>query len=338
MSLFSYAAAQGYIRARLSRLLDRATWASLLEAGSSAELSRLLGQTRAAPAVTSDGAIVLKILRGEVAAAARALVRFLPRSSGELVAWYNQRLEIENLKTVLRAVHYHVEKPRALASLIPLRATRWRWEALLEAGSIVAVIDQIRDSPYAVPLQNAMERYQQEQRLFFLEVALDLFYFQKLVRLIESQTGKDAADARRFLGRWIAVQNLLWAYRYRIYGRMSPEEIINYTLHHAFAAGLDMVRRIALGSPLAVEAQRLGFRIAPGLSEVESLTELEILAERERFQDASSFISRPLFHLGGALAYIWLLDGEVRDLAVIAEGKATGLSGPEIARRLVRAA
>ena len=50
---------------------------------------------------------------------------------------------------------------------------------------------------------------------------------------------------------------------------MTPEEIINYTLHRAFAAGLDTIRRVALGSPLAVEAARMGFRISPGFPEVE---------------------------------------------------------------------
>ncbi len=325
MSLFSYAAAQGYIRARLSRLLDHATWSRLLEANSPAELNQFLGRT----AVD---------LRGEVADAGRTLVRFLPRGACELVAWYNQRFEIENLKTVLRAVHYGLDPSRARASLIPLRGTRWHWEGLLETGSISGVIDQIRESPFARPLEHAMERYQQEQRLFYLEIAIDLFYFQKMVRLIESQSGKDAADARRFLGRWIAVQNLLWAYRYRIYGRMTPEEIINYTLHRAFAAGLDTVRRVALGSPLAVEAGRLGFQISPGASEVEALTEIEVLAERERFRFATAAVRRPLFQLRGALAYLWLLEAQVRDLAVIREGKLTGLTGSEIARRLVRAA
>ena len=291
-----------------------------------------------AQAVSPDGRILLPIRWGEVAASGRALVRFLPRGSRELMEWYNRRFEIENLKTVLRAVHYQVERPRALASLIPLRSGRSRWEALLEVGSVAAVIDQVRESPYARPLELAMERYQQERRLFYLEIAIDLYYFQKLVRLIESQSGREAADARRFLGRWIAVQNLLWAYRYRIYGRMTPEEIINFTLHRAFAAGLDTVRRVALGSPLSVEAERLGFRLPPELSEVEALTQIELLAERERFQYAATIISRPLFHLGGALAYLWLLEGEVRDLAVIVEGKTTGLSGAEIAQRLVRAA
>ena len=272
-----------------------------------------------------------------MAAAAGTLVRFLPRGSRELLAWYNRRFEIENLKTVLRAVHYGLDRPRTVGSLIPLGSTRWRWDALVEAGSIPAVIEQIRDSPYARPLENAMERYQHERRLFYLEIAVDLFYFQRLVRLIESQSGKDGADARRFLGRWIAVQNVVWAYRYRIYGRMTPEEIINYTLHRAFSAGLDTVRRVALGSPLAIEAERLGFRLSPGLSEVKALTEIEILAERERFQLASSMIGRPLFHLGGALAYIWLLEAEVRDLIVLVEGKTIGLRGAEIASRLVRA-
>jgi len=338
MSLLSYAAAQGYVRARLSRLLDKPTWARLLEAPTVVELGQVLGQTALAPAVAHDGRLSAQTLRGEVAATGRSLVRFLPRASGELIAWYNRRFEIENLKTVLRAVHYGVARARAQASFIPLRSSRWRWETLLEAGSIPSVVDQIRDSPHARPLEHAMERYQAEQRLFYLEAALDLAYFQKLVRLIESQRGKEGADARRFLGRWIAVQNLLWAYRYRIYGRMTPEEIINFTLHRAFAAGLDTVRRIALGSPLAVEAGRMGFRVSPELSELEALTELELLAERERFRYASAMVAKPLFHLGGVLAYLWLLEGEVHDLAVLVEGKLTASTGPEITRRMVRAA
>ena len=174
--------------------------------------------------------------------------------------------------------------------------------------------------------------------MFYLEIALDLFYFEKLVRLIESQSGKDAADARGFLGRSIAVQNMLWAYRYRIYGRMTPEEIINFSLHRAFSAGLDTIRRVALGSPLAMEAARLGFRISPGISEVEGLTEIEVLAERERFRYAKAAIRRPLFQLRGAFAYLYLLEAEVRDLTLIAEGKLAGLSSMEIGRRLVRAA
>jgi V/A-type H+/Na+-transporting ATPase subunit C len=253
-----------------------------------------------------------------------------------VVAWYNRRFEIENLKAVLRAIHYQVDAKRARAALIPIEDSRTRWEQLFEAASIGAVIERLHGSPYARPLENAMERYQQERRLFPLEIALDLFYFQRLVRLMESLNRKEAAGARRFLGRSIAIQNLLWAYRYRIYGRMTPEQIINYTLHRAFEAGLDTVRRIALGAPLAVEAGRFGFEVPSGLPEVEALAEIEIQAGRELWRHAIAALSRPLFDLGGVLAYLWLLDAEVRDLMIVVEGKAMGLSGPQIARRMVR--
>lgn len=336
MSAFSYASAQGYIRAKLSQFIGRETWDQLLQAASPEELAQFLRGTPTAAAVARDGTIHLRILRSQAAASGQTVARFLPRGSRELVAWYNKRFEIENLKTVLRAVHYQVERPRALSALIPLPSTRWNWESLLEMGSVAALVDQTRDSPYARPLENSMERFQQEGRLFYLEVALDLFYFQKLVRLIAAQTGRDEDDARQFLGWWIAVQNLLWAYRYRIYGHMTLEEIINYTLHRAFAAGLDAVRRVALGSPLASEAQRLGFRLPPGLSEEEALTEMELEAERERFRRATAITSRPVFRLGGVLGYLWLLEGEVQDLVVLVEGKTTGLNPAEIARRLLR--
>jgi V/A-type H+/Na+-transporting ATPase subunit C len=331
LSALTYSGVQGNIRARLARLLDGAAWTRLLEAATAAEVVATIEREHGVEAR-------LPALQGRIAASTQALVRFLPGSSRKVVAWYNRRFEIENLKAVLRAVHYQVDVGRARAALIPIEGGGVRWEGLLDAGLVGAVIERLRGTPYGRPLENAMERYQQEQRLFPLEIALDLFYFQKLVRLMESLSRKEAAGARRFLGRSIAIQNLLWAYRYRIYGRMTPEQIINYTLHHAFEAGLDTVRRIALGAPLAVEAGRFGFEVPSGLSEVEALVEIEILAGRELWRRAREAMCRPLFDLGGVLAYLWLLDADVRDLMIVAEGKTMGLSGPEIARRMVRAA
>ncbi|HXP86627.1 MAG TPA: V-type ATPase subunit [Bryobacteraceae bacterium] len=338
MKCFTYAASQGFIRARLSRLLDQDTWMRLLNCRSTGDLAQALRQTQVGTAVSREGEVRLQMLRGGVAAAAQALTRYLPRGARTLVHWYNLRFEVENLKTVLRSVHYGLNPRRAAHSLVPLATgtIRTQWEKLLEAGSIPAVMEQLRGSPFAVPLEQASERYRQEQRLFYIEVGLDLFYFRRLVQLIETLKGSDAAQATVFLGRWIAVQNLLWAYRYRIYGRMSPEEILNYTLHRACGAGLDTLRRVALGAPLDGEARRLGFSLPSGLSEAEALSQLELQVERERHRRAAAAIRQPLFHLGGALAFLVVLDAEVRDLAVIVEGNSIGLTGAEMAPHLLR--
>lgn len=344
VNCFTYAASQGYIRARLSRLLDQATWMRLLDCKTPADLAQVLRQTHAAIALSRDGEVRFQVLRGEIASIAQSLVRYLPRDARRLVSWYNRRFEIENLKTILRSVRYGLEPRRAARSSIPLQSNagtgagtgRGYWEALLEAGSIPAVMEQLRGSPYAAPLEQAAERYRQEQTLFHIEVGLDLFYFRRLVQLIEALKGSDAAQARLFLARWIAAQNLIWAYRYRIYGRMTPEEILNYTLHRAFGTGLETLRRVALGAPLAGEAQRLGLPLPPGLSEIQGLSQIELQVDRERYRRAAATMGRPLFDLGGALAFLLLLDAEVRDLAVIVEGNAVGLSSTEVGLHLLR--
>ena len=332
----AYSASQAWVRARLSRLLTGEDWLRLLESRNSAEMVRLLRGTWAEPAVAGDSRVILRVLIAESASAACILARFIPQKPRELFAWYNRRYEIQNLKIVLRSIHYRADRDRAMASLIPLAHGDWKWETLFESGSAPALLDRLRDSPYGRPLEQGLERYSQEKRLFYLEIAIDLFYFQRLVKLIDAQTGADKADARADLGKWIQVQNLIWAYRYRIYGQMRPEEILNFTLHRAFSAGLEVVRRIALGSPLIEEAARLGFRLPAGHSNAESLTELEVLAERERYRAAAATLHRPMFSLAGALAYLSLLECEIRDLGVIAEGKSAGLTSEEIRPRLLR--
>jgi vacuolar-type H+-ATPase subunit C/Vma6 len=226
VSSFSYADAQAFIRARLSNRLDQAAWSRLLDCKTPHDLAQALGQTPAAIAVgpnvgpngqngdgkIGEGEIRLQMLRADDAATAQSLVRYLPRNARNLVSWYNRRFEIENLKTVLRSVHYDLDPRRAARVLIPLRSQmetgHGRWDVLLTAGSIPAVMERLRGSPYAAPLEQASERYRQEQRLFHLEVSLDLFYYRRLVQLIEVLKGSEATQAMLFLGRWIALRIL----------------------------------------------------------------------------------------------------------------------------------
>ena len=183
-----------------------------------------------------------------------------------------------------------------------------------------------------------MQRYQKEQRFFYLEVAVDLFYFQKLVRLIESQrrerselTRGDSSDAglrsKTSFGL-IATESTGTCLR--------KKSSITLCIAPLRQPRYGASRGIGLTS--GGGSRPFGFTISPGLSEVEGLTEIEILAERERFRFAAAATARPMFQLRGVLAYLWLLEAEVRDLAVLVEGKHAGLPGEDIGRRLVRAA
>src|SRR5271165_397787 len=161
----------------------------LLDCKTPAALAQALRQTRVASAVTRHGEVRLQMLRAETASVAQSLARYLPRHARKLVTWYNRKFEIENLKTILRSAHYGLDPRRSARTLIPLRSNAktgpGHWETLLEEASIPAIIEQLRGTPYAAPLEQAAERYQKERRLFHIEVGLDLFYYRRLVQLIE---------------------------------------------------------------------------------------------------------------------------------------------------------
>ena len=332
----SYAASQAAVRARRSRLITREGWVRLLHAPGYGDLAPILQGTAYADCIKSEPEQSLRALTASLAQSARVVARWLPEGASDAVTWYLRRFEVENLKAIIRMLHHGFSKEHAEALLWPIESPELFWPQLLEAGSMAALVDRLSHTPYGRPLANAWERYQQENLPFFLEIALDLYYFQQLVSRIEELRGKDRQEAERFLGRWIAVQNLLGAFRYRIYSRISPEEIVNYSLHRAFEVSLATVRRIALGARVAVEARRLGFDLPSDIPEPEALTQLEKLAARALYRQAESAFAKPLFHLGAALAYLALLESEIMDLTVVMEGKRTGMAAAELEPYLLR--
>lgn len=337
LGVVSYAAAQAQVRARLPRLIPPELWPHLVAVASYEELVSRLRETAYAECLDHDLVTVEQSLRLRLARAARTMAQFLPGKARQVVRWYSRRFEVENLKTLIRALHYGLEKERALSILLPVASPGLPWKALLGSGSVPALVEQLAPTPYGRCLAHALPRYTQENRPFYLEVALDLDYFSRLVLLIEELRGRDRREAERLLGYWIATQNLLWAYRYRLYARMLPEEVLNFTLHRAFRVSLETVRRVALGSPVAAEAIRLGIRL-PDLAEPEALTRLEWLAARALYQEASKTFARSIFHIGGVLAYLALLESEIADLILLLEGKRSGVPATELDPYLLRGA
>ena len=99
-------------------------------------------------------------------------------------------------------------------------------------------------------------------------------------------TGRTIPTRSTSCGAWVDAQNLLWAYRYRLYARLSPEEILNYTLQRNLRVNADVVRAIALGAPLLEVVRSIwhgrlaGLDALADLPEQEALPRLELLFQR----------------------------------------------------------
>lgn len=344
-----YAAANAQVHALYTRMIDPFLWRRLLDAPDVPTLAALLqqagiGHDDGVRGEDVDAASLERRLWTRLATLAWKPARLLNGNARDLLQWYWRRFELDNLKTILRAVHYGKAWSTVAPILIDLAGhSALPWRTLAEAGSVSALIDRLPDGSYARALDHARERYQREQSLFVLEAALDLMYSRRLQKLIEALHGRDRREADTYLGFQLDAQTLLWAYRFRDYAHLSPEEILNYTLHQGLRVDAEVVRAIALGAPLAATVHTvwgdrlLDAAVAEAPESGDPLASLELACMRHVVGQATHARGGYPLHLGTLLAFLVLLQAETQDLIAIIEGCAVGWPPARIRPYLVEA-
>ena len=238
--------------------------------------------------------------------------------------------EVDNLKAVLRGIVTGASWDRVSHVLFPYGPTTvLPAEAMLEAGNVSAAIELLRGTPYHETLVFALERYNLEQSLFVLEVALDLNYWRVLWTQISKLPDQDRGPAMRTLGSLVDVHNLMWAIRYREYHHLTEEEVINYTLPFGYRVKDEAIRAVAAGADIS----QVVSRIYPGFTDVDvllqessnSFQELETRLQRHVASQCRATFSGYPFHIGVPLAYLILNELEIQDLVVLIEAKFTQL-------------
>jgi V/A-type H+-transporting ATPase subunit C len=211
---------------------------------------------------------------------------------------------------------------------------------MMEAGNVAAAVELLRGTQYYETLSHAMKRYNTEQNLFPLEVALDLNYWRELWKDVNTLPSQDRSEALKIIGALVDMNNLMWAIRYRVYHNLSEEELINYTLPFGYRVRDTDIRAIAAGVDIAQVVKR----IYPDLNEVDALLqdpakglpELELQLKRRVMQQCmAAFVGDP-FHIGIPLAYLVLCDFEIQDLIVLIEAKSSKLPFEEYRQYLLK--
>ncbi len=338
-----YAAINARVRVMYAYLLTRADLERLGQAPDLAALVAALRQTAYGPYLENlrekeltPQAIIHQIKR-RLADSYTSVINSAPPQTRSLFVHLYRYYELNNLKAVLRGM---VTGPvrgsdqtlweRVEEVLFPYGAmTVLPAQAMVESGSVASAVELLRGTPYYDVLSFAIKRYNAEQSLFPLEVALDLYYWRQLWMEATKLLGADHGPALRIIGSLLDINNLMWAIRYRVYQHLSEEELINYTLPFGYHVSDEDIRGIAAGADIPAIITRL----YPGLPDVNSLMEdprrgLPILEQRiKRYlmeQCMAAFVGDP-FHVGVPLAFLVLSDLEVQDLTVLIEAKFTGV-------------
>lgn len=292
---------------------------------------------------------VITEIKRKLAASYYSVIQMAPVETRPLVKQLYRYFEIGNLKAVLRGLvtvsSWNNDTPlwdRVRDVLFPLGpASVLPAQAMVESGSVATAVDLLQGTPYEEALSFAMKRYSAEQNLFPLEVALDLSYWRRLWAEAKKLTGQDREHGVKIIGSLLDMNNLMWAIRYRVYHKLSEEEIINYTLPFGYRVQDSDIRAIAAGADIASVITR----IYPGIPDVSALLEnpqtglpkLEVLLKRQIMKQClAAFVGSP-FHIGIPLAFLVMSDLEVQDLIVLIEAKSSNFPDEEYRPFLLKA-
>lgn len=342
-----YAAISARVRAMYAELLTPQDMVRLSEAPDFSSLFNVLKSTSYGPYLDGlkDKDInpkrVITQLKRKLSDAFYSVIQMSPVQTRPLVKQLYRYYEIGNLKAVLRGIVTvsawgtettlwdrvrDVLFPLGSASVLPA-------QAMIESGSVATAVDLLQGTPYEEALSFAMKRYSAEQNLFPIEVALDLAYWRRLWSETKKLTGADREHGVKIIGALLDMNNLMWAIRYKVYHKLSEEEIVNYTLPFGYRVQDSDIRAIAAGADIASVVTR----VFPGITDVNALLEnpqtglpkLEVLLKRQVMKQClAAFVGSP-FHIGIPLAFLVIHDLEVQDLIVLIEAKSSNLSEDE---------
>jgi V/A-type H+-transporting ATPase subunit C len=333
-----YAAANARVRALLAGLLGRAGLETLYGYPTADTVLDALGRTPYASSAAGADAFDRGLLE-RLAAVAHAVLDLLADAERAFLRQYLLHHEVDNVKIVIRAVHRRLPVDEVAAHLVPLRRIATVDPlALAAARDLRELAELLHDSAYGAAVVGALHALERAGP-FALEVAVEIDYYERLWAAALALRPADAQRALALLGILFDVLNLSWIARYRDALRLSPEEILNYTLRQGRWITTDLRRNLAENPqiPWAVTLARTPYGAF--------LTEAE-----ERGFDALSaplwgflglHVRRGLasypFHIGVPLGFLLAQEIEIRDLRVLLAAKNLGLPPAEVFERIASA-
>lgn len=322
-----------HIRAMVGRLLNDETWRELDSArdlpGMLAILTRTTYALQLANLESNRPLELLEArLNADLAMRFARVIALVPVADRPLVVILKQFYEVDNIKTILRGLEAGESIDKMKSFLFPLgSAASLDLDQLVRSDSVTDLVLKVQGTPYGNAMRHALERYQDEHRLFPLEVALDLDYYRRLWLAIQQSRGTSRRWAELLIGTWYDVTNVMWALRYRYYHKLSLAEIINYTLPYGYRSNDTVIRAIAEGEDVTPLLRRVWGPDVPEVSTYQDgwLPKLEAWLHRYHARHARTALLGYPFHLGVVLAFIILKRYEVQDLMVLAEAKMASL-------------
>lgn len=335
-----------HIRTGIGNLLTPEAWAKINSSYGFQNYLQILSETAYAPIINAiapenqTARYFSFAIRKRIPESFAFVEKNAPKNVQPLIRKIFQYYDVENLKVILRGIHLGDTWNKLKYLLFPTgNLPSLPYQAMVSQGSVEGAFALTRGSDFYQSLLYAQTRFSKEESLFPVEVLLDLDYWKAVWTVVQNLKGEDKTDASLLIGQILDKFNLIWAGRYQLFHQLQEAEIINYTMDFAPTVGDREIRLIANGTPVSEILEKLypqlKGKVDPNLSESVSLSRWEVELDRNFARTCRrTFLGNP-FHLAPVLAYLYLLEFEIRDLTLLAEAKTLNVPKERYMRYLI---
>lgn len=266
------------------------------------------------------------------------LMFYLTNDYKSFLKKYMIRYEIEDLKLVIEAVTRRANLENIENHLLSSpKYTNINFEELLKQGTLTKVLENIKDTEYYRLLQ-PYSNHIDEKFNFYVEMVLDRYYYKQLFLATKKLSADDNKKATEIIRRNIDLLNLEWIYRAIKYYDMSKEEILNFVLDHGYKFDYYQIKDLIYSMDLKKLLEYLSKSEYGFLFNHETDIDLymERRMERYLYYKTLNLYKVSISNFGKVMAYIQLIEFEVKDLISIIEAKRYRMPEKEAAKYLIR--
>jgi V/A-type H+-transporting ATPase subunit C len=230
------------------------------------------------------------------------------------------KYEIEELKTIARAVYNGKNAADFKSSVFIGKYSRLDTSKIFEARYVSDIILALEGSEfykYLMPLVDGNFT----ENLFRFEMVMDMSYYTILQREWNKLSKQDVKILQHAQGIITDLLNIQWIYRGKKFYKLSPEELLNYTINLGYRLDFNSLKALCYTPSLEefyklVKTTRYSF-----MFKEDETTDIymERRMERHIYFELKALVRNYNLSIISAFAYIMLLEYEVRDIISIVE-------------------
>jgi len=230
------------------------------------------------------------------------------------------KYEIEELKVIARAVYNGKDAADFKGSAFIGKYSKLDREKVFEAKYIKDIINALYGSEFykfLIPLVDGNFT----ENPFRLEMVLDMSYYTILQREWSKLSKRDIGILKHAQGIIADLLNIQWIYRGKKFYRLSPEELLNYTINIGYRLDFNLLKALCYSQSLEefesiVKATKYSF-----MFKEDETTDIYMERRMERYTyfELKALAKDYNFSIISAFEFIIFLEYEVRDIISVVE-------------------